>query len=182
MPKEEKILNKPTFLHAIYFGLIFLFFFAIFHFLYTLFPSPITRVLGGVDESIFQHMKMGVLAFIVVSVLEMIILKKRITNYAQFSFSRLLACTILPWVIFVLWYSVPTLLGHPLSPLAIELSYSLVITFIVGVVCIKLAWDFEQIHFSMFSKVLIIIMFVILIYLLVSFSLITPIENFFRTI
>jgi hypothetical protein len=176
--EEDMVKNKPI-LNIIIKSIIFLLFFAFFHFLHDWVPNSITQVFGGTNESMFQHMKLGFYGYMCVSVLEYVISFKKQNKAGNIIFSRILSTILVPWAIFILWYSVPALIGQAMLSRILELIYSIIIVLIVGIAVGVLEWDLDQIIFSMTSRIFIVILFIILTFLFGAFSYNLPQEGFF---
>ena len=65
------------------------------------FPGTISRIFSGIDESVFQHLKLGFWAYALAS----------IGDKGAFAFSRALSVAIVPWLIFLFWYGVAAVFG-----------------------------------------------------------------------
>ena len=102
----------------------YLFLFAFFHFIHDLVPNPFTQAIGGTNESMFQHMKLWILGYSIVSVFEYFSNVKWCHKINRFISSRVLATTFLPWFIFIIFNIIPAIMNKPMPNLAIELIYS----------------------------------------------------------
>ncbi len=90
--------------------------FVVGHFAYDWWPSPVTAVFSGVDESVFQHMKIGFYAWIAVSAGELVALRP--APLVGFLASRLLGAVFAPLIFTTLWYLAPAIFGPLESDLA----------------------------------------------------------------
>ena len=86
--------------------------FLILHYLYDWFPSSFTSIFSGIDESVYQHMKIGFFAFTIFIIIEFFITRKNINNYEQHIFSRLFAATYFPLVMMVIYLLGPLVFGR----------------------------------------------------------------------
>ena len=75
----------------------------ILHYLYDWFPGIITRIISGIDESVYQHMKIGFFSAIIIFIIEYIIMRKHIEFKEHFIYSRIFLCVFLPLAIFVVY-------------------------------------------------------------------------------
>lgn len=157
----------------------YLLLFSVFHFIHDLVPNPFTQAIGGTNESMFQHMKMGFLSYSIVSILEYFINKKWVNNLERFVYSRVLATTFLSWIVFILWYIIPAIMNKPMPNLVVELIYSILITILAGVVAILFEREFEKIDFSKPVRIMIYVLYFGLLFLLIIFSFRLPLEGFF---
>jgi len=157
----------------------FILLFSFFHFIYDLVPNAFTQAIGGTNESMFQHMKMGFLSFSIVSVLEYLINKKWVNSIERFVSSRVLATIFLPWIAFIIWYIIPAIMDKPMPNLAIELTYSILMTILAGVIAIVFERNFDKMDFSKPARIVIYVLYFGLLFLLVIFSFRFPFEGFF---
>lgn len=88
--------------------------FLILHYLYDWFPNGLTTLFSGINESIYQHMKIGFYCYILVALIEFLWSRDSIASVKNFIFSRLFTVVYLPWVILVMF------LIHPLVFVKIE--------------------------------------------------------------
>ena len=157
----------------------YLLLFGFFHFIYQLAPSAFSQVIGGTNESIFQHMKMAVFSYSLVSIGEYFINRKWNPGLSKFFHSRALATVLLPWVIFITWYIVPAIMNREMPNLAIELTYSIIITYLSGVIAVIQERNFEMLDFSRWMRIINFILYFGLIFLLIIFSFEKAVGSFF---
>lgn len=98
---------------------------------YRLLPVFPLSLICAINESNYQHYKAGFFAWIIASLIEYLIARRRLADRGQFAYSRLAAATFLPWFIFVVWYIAPALYGR-WTQVAFEILYANVVTLIVG--------------------------------------------------
>ena len=101
--------------------------FIVLHYSYDFFPNLITKTFSGTNESTFQHLKIAFFATIFVNVVEYFIKRKQITDQNNFIFSRMAATTILPWIIFLGFYTPIAFYGQYHSVLAEIVSANVVL-------------------------------------------------------
>jgi len=159
-----KVYQKAFLFWAIY---------VVFHFAYKLMPVFPLALVCCVNESVFQHFKMGFFVYLLTSVLEYLIYRRRIQNKDNYWFSRLAATAFLPWIIFVLWYMAPAFYGEWPS-LALEVIYSNIITIMVGLFAAVFERGLEQIVYSKPLKAVILTLFLISFCLYLIFTFKTP--------
>jgi hypothetical protein len=158
---------------------VFLIIFSGLHFLFDWLPLPVVAVFAGTNESFLQHAKIGFWAYSLTSAGECLLFRHRFTNLAGAIYARLLAIVLLPWIMFVLWYSGPALLGS-LPSSAFELVYSIVITYGSAVALVFFERSWGRLTFSSSVRLLIILLFLLCILELSVFSFHLPQEDFFR--
>lgn len=81
---------------------LYLIIFALLHFSYDLAKLEFLKPFGGIDESIFQHLKMAFGSYIIASLIEYSYLKKRFKSFFNFFIPRLFSAITIPWIIFFL--------------------------------------------------------------------------------
>ena len=74
------------------------------HYAYKIFPSFILQIFSNINESVFQHMKVGFYSYIILSVIEFFVFKKKITDTTKFWFSRVFSLILYPWIMFMLFF------------------------------------------------------------------------------
>ncbi len=153
---------------------IFVAFFAILHFLYTVVHQNVFfQAIAGTDESVFQHLKLGFFAYLLLIGVEYLIKRKKVENVNSFVFSRLISSLLVPWIIFVVWYIVPAFVGHEIG-LARELAWALVVVFLTGIMAAILDENTEKIEFNLSIKIIIIFLIVVSFIIFIWFSFELP--------
>ncbi len=150
-------------------SLIFTGFFAILHYLYYLNPNPFFQAISGRDESVFQHLKMGFFGYLLLIGVDFLIKRKKIENRSSFTFSRLLTSLLVPWIIFVIWYLVPAIIGLPLS-FGWELAWAMIVVFITGIMGAIIDKNTEKLEFNLSVKIIIIGIALISAFIFIWFS------------
>jgi TRAP-type uncharacterized transport system fused permease subunit len=109
-------------------ALIFTAVFTMLHFGYELTEWKVLIPFCGTDESLFQHSKMGFWSWLVCSLMELILLRKRSIGVM---YSRILGAILVPWFILLLWYVLPGTLGR--SPwVMLEIIWGIICVFVPG--------------------------------------------------
>ncbi len=148
--------------------------FMVLHFAYDFLPILPLRLLSGVDESVFQHMKICFYAYLLVSAIEYAIRRKQLSISGEtFTFSRLLAAILTPWFMFILWYMAPAYYGHIPSVVA-EILYANIIMLLLGFCAVALEQGFEEIRYTPTLKGVIIALALISISLYTIFTFRLP--------
>ena len=86
--------------------------FLLLHYLYDWFPNGVTAIFSGINESVYQHMKIGYFAYIIFALGEFLITKKSIKSFDQYLYSRLFSASFLPLMILVIYLSGPLVFGR----------------------------------------------------------------------
>jgi hypothetical protein len=163
-PYQAKVLWK-----ALAFWGVFLALYGVYRF----FPVSPLHLICGVTESNFQHYKAGFFSYLLVNLVEYAWNRGRISDREGFVFSRMAATVFLPWIIFLLWYIAPALIGRWSNNTA-EIVYANVITFLVGVFTVVLEGGFEKMPIRRSIKVVLITLFVVSIVLYIVFTFRLP--------
>ena len=141
--------------------------------LYRFFPVFPLSLICGVTESNFQHYKAGFFAYLIVNLVEYLWNHRKIMDQESFLFSRLAATTFLPWIIFLLWYVAPALIGRWPNN-TYEIVYANIIIFLVGVYTIILEGGLARIQYHRSLKFVLITLFLISILLYIVFTFRLP--------
>lgn len=86
--------------------------FILLHYLYDWFPNGFTAIFSGINESVYQHMKIGYFAYIIFALAEFLITRESIKSFDQYLYSRLFSASFLPLVILVIYLCGPLMFGH----------------------------------------------------------------------
>jgi hypothetical protein len=89
--------TTSLFWKVISFQIIFL----VLHYSYDWFPNKITHLFSGIDESVYQHMKLAFYAYFPVVIGEILFQRKSIQSWVNFCYARILSFTILPLFVMV---------------------------------------------------------------------------------
>lgn len=88
------------------------FLFILLHYLYDWFPNSATALFSGINESVYQHMKIGFFAYVIFALGELIVLRRSILSYDRHIFSRLFSASFFPFMILVIYLTSPLLFGR----------------------------------------------------------------------
>ncbi len=135
------------------FWAVFMLMYGVYRFL-PVFPLSL---ICAINESNYQHYKAGFFAWIIASLIEYVVMRRRLVGREQFAYSRLAAATFLPWFIFVVWYTVPALYGR-WSQVAFEILYANIVTLIVGLFVAVFEQAFAQACLTRGLKAVIVIL------------------------
>jgi hypothetical protein len=86
--------------------------FLLLHFAYDWAPSGFVSIFSGVNESTFQHLKIGFFSYTLVTILEYLFLIKKQQTPGRFIFARIGAISFYPWLIFLIYFIVPSFYGE----------------------------------------------------------------------
>ena len=91
------------------------------------FPGPVFRILAEDHEATYFHMKMLFLAYVVVSLVELLVRRRRLRSVATFLYSRGLIAVLYPWAAITMWFTAEAL-GLRIPVIPWEIIYSNVFT------------------------------------------------------
>lgn len=98
----------PVWIKAIVLHIIFI----LLHYLYDWFPNPLTTICSGINESVYQHMKIGFFAYILLTLVEYVMIYKAVQDRDRYFYARFFAATYLPLVMMVVYLIGPLVFGH----------------------------------------------------------------------
>ena len=140
--------------------------------LYRFFPVFPLSLICGVCESNFQHYKAGFFSYLIVNLVEYAVHRQGIPDRDGYLYSRMAATVFLPWIIFLLWYLAPALIGRWPNN-TYEIIWANLVTGIVGAFTAILERGLENAAYSRSLKAVLVILFLtsILLYLKFTFRL-----------
>lgn len=103
MYKKIPLLVKIILIHLI---------FMLFHYLYDWYPNDFIAIISGINESVYQHMKIGFFAYLSFVLIEFLLTRKHISIFSSYAYSRLFSATYLPLVMMVIYLSGPLVFGQ----------------------------------------------------------------------
>ncbi len=98
---------KPRKFSMVFKVILFQVVFLLLHYLYEWVPNGITAVFSGIDESVYQHLKIGFFSYLLVALIEYLWLRKGLEAPKRFLVSRLFTCVYYPWVMMVFFLVSP---------------------------------------------------------------------------
>jgi hypothetical protein len=153
--------------------------FLLLHFSYGAFPGPFFQIVAEDHEATFFHMKMLFFAYLVVSLVEFLVRRKKIKSAETFIYSRALIAVVYPWITITMWFTAEALgIRIPLMPW--EIIYANILTVIGIYMALRLEEIFEDTKFRPALKGMIIILFITAMLSYISFSINVPV-HFFTT-
>lgn len=154
-------------------SLLFLAIFIGLHYMYDFFPNVIFQIFSGIDESVFQHMKDGFYSYIILSVIEFFVFKKKITDTTKFLFCRVFSLILYPWIIFLLFFF--TRVVYPWQMyFVIEIISAQIVVYISILILGFIELDLMKLEFGKRLRVLLLILLALLIIEFTAFSFYLP--------
>jgi hypothetical protein len=151
-----------------------------FHQIYGLIGGSLVGViLGEAIGGVYPHMKMLFYAYLVISVADYFIQRKKGTLGSAFIFSRMLILAAVPWMMINMYYAVEAV-GITL-PHYVGLAWALVCTAIGIYFCIRLEEPFDNLPLQTSLKALIAFAFLTALIAYIGFSFHVP-DNFFSVL
>ena len=153
--------------------------FLVLHYAYDWAPILPFQIFSGVDESMFQHMKIGFYAYFLVVIIEYLISRKQLpVSLDAFVFSQLLATILVPWFMFILWFMAPAYFGK-FPTVFLEIFHANVIVVLLGFCTTVVEQSFETMRYSAMLKGIIVALFLISISLYTIFTFQPPWHDVF---
>ncbi len=153
--------------------LLYLVLFSTLHFGYDLTGWSFLTPFCGIDESIFQHLKMAFWAYLLTNLIEFFIVKQKTKNTSSFWYPRFLSAVFVPWIIFLIWYLMPAIFGRLQSNL-IEVFWAISVTYISGIFGVSIERSIEQTKISKTFRIVIISLLIISAFLYIKFTYTLP--------
>ena len=154
-------------------SLLYLAIFIGMHYLYKFFPSIISQIFSGINESIFQHMKVGFYSYLILSIIEFFVFKKKITDKTKFLFSRVFSMILYPFLIFLLFLF--TRVVYPWQmPFVIEIISAQTVVYISVLILGFIELDIVKLEFGKRLKVILLILLLLFIIEFTAFSFYLP--------
>lgn len=130
------------------------------HYAYDFFPIPFLKVFSGINESFFQHAKVTFVTYALINLFEYALRRSTIPNLESFVFSRLFTTTMLPWFIFILWFTGPAYFGQ-IPNVVVEIAFANIALITSGLFAIIIENGIEKIPFNKAQKLAISVLFMI---------------------
>ena len=155
--------------------------FAFLHYAHAIFPNPVFAFLGEAAgrESVFGHLKMNFFTYILVTVGEFFIFRKKISDVSQFWYTRMLSAVIYPWFSLTFWMTGSALNGGAELARPVELSFSILSNIFGAYLAVRLEQVFDSVKFRRSTQWTILFFFLISLVQYISFELQAPWWNYF---
>ena len=168
---------KSVFLKVIIIWIVF----AFLHFAYRIFPSPIFAFIGEKEgaESIFGHVKMNFWTYLIVTVGEFLIFRKKIVDVGHFWLTRMLSAIIYPWLALTFWMTGSALYGGAEPARPVELTFSFLSNAFGAYLTVQLEQIFDKAKFGKATQWIIVLFFFMALIQYIVFELKAPWWNYF---
>jgi hypothetical protein len=158
---------------------IYLIFFSVLHFGYDLTHLSFLKPFCGINESIFQHLKMAFWAYLLASLVEYPVYKRKNKKYESFWIPRFFSATMVPWTIFLVWYLAPAT-GGKFRLAYMELIWALMVSYFSGLAGGLIERTLEEQRLAFCFKVLVIFLALASAFLYIAFTYQLPWIDMFR--
>ena len=148
------------------------------HYAYKFFPNTVLQIFSAIDESVFQHMKIGSYSYIILTIIEYLVFKKKIVEKTRFLFSRIFSTFFYPWLIFVFFFF--TRVIYPLQmDFVIEIISAQATVYVSALILGFTELDTIKIEFGKRLKVILVALIILLIVEFTVFSFNLPWHDVF---
>lgn len=147
------------------------------HFSYETFPSALFKLIGEEGETTFFHMKMLFVAYVFVSLVELVVRRAAIASRSGFIYTRALIAVAYPWLTITMWFSAEAL-GIRMTNLVVELVYANVFTVLGIYLALRLEEALDGVEFRSSAKAMIVLVFACAVLSYAAFSFKVPMEFF----
>ncbi len=154
-------------------SLLFLAIFTGMHYLFKFFPNVITQVFSSIYESVFQHMKVGFYSYLILSVIEFLVFKKKIADTTKFLFSRVFSMVLYPYLIFLFFLFTRVVYPWQMQ-FVIEIISAQTVVYVSVLFLGFLEVEILKLEFGKRLRVLLLILLVLLIIEFTAFSFYLP--------
>lgn len=159
-------------------ALLYLAFFSVLHFGYDWTHWAWLTPICGINESVFQHLKMAFWAYLLTSLIEYFIVRRKHSERKNFWYPRLLATIIIPWLTILVWYLMPAFCGQ-VESVVLEITWSIFSTYFGAVMGGIIEKNIEGNVVNSGFKTVILILIIISAFLYICFTYKPPQIDFF---
>ncbi len=121
--------------------------FLVLHFLYDWAPGPATAIFSGTNESIYQHMKVAFFAYLFVSALEYLLVRKSLAAPARFLHARALTAVLFPLLV-IPWYYTSAAYFVRIESVFLEILFANLATLLNSISGVLIEQHLEKVVFS----------------------------------
>ena len=161
--------NKYIFIRS----LILLGIVIVLHYTYKFFPNVVFQIFSAIDESVFQHMKIGFYSYIILTIIEYLAFKKKIVNKTKFLFSRIFSAFFYPWVIFMFFFFTRVIYPWQMH-FVVEIISAQAVVYVSALILGFIELDTIKIEFGKRLKVISLILIILLVIEFTAFTFYLP--------
>jgi hypothetical protein len=152
--------------------------FLLLHFSYGWFPNTFFQIVAEANETVFFHMKMLFVAYMLVSLVEFFVRRRTIASTSSFFAGRALVAVAYPWLAITFWF-LAWAAGWTFARLG-ELLYANLTTLLGVYLALRMEEILDAVELRPALKWTILLLFLAAVVSYVSFSLHPPL-HFFTT-
>lgn len=145
----------------------------ILHYTYKFLPNVVFQIFGAIDESVFQHMKIGFYSYIIFTIIEYFTCKKKIADKTRFLFSRIFSTFLIPWVIFMFFFFTRVIYPWRMH-FVVEIISAQSVVFVSVLILGFIELETIKIEVGKRLKIILVILIIILIIEFTAFSFYLP--------
>lgn len=153
--------------------LVFYVSFMLLHYLYDWFPSTLTMIFSGINESVYQHMKIAFFASFFTSIIEFLTIKKAIESRSRFFISRIFTTTYLPLLLMVIFLICALLFGK-IETIVGEIVWATIALIATAIFSLEIEKHFEKSDPSKFLQVIVVFLFLLSLVQFIVFTFDLP--------
>ena len=154
-------------------SLIVLGIFIVLHYTYDFFPNIVFQIFSGINESVFQHMKIAFYSYIILAIIEFFAFKKKITDYTKFLFSRAFSAIFFPWIMFLIFFFTRVIYPWQMH-FVVEIISAQTVLYVSMLILSFIELDIMKIEFGKRLKVILVILIILLIIEFTAFTFYLP--------
>jgi len=151
--------------------------FLLLHFSYETFPNTLFKLIGEEGETTFFHMKMLFVAYVAVTLVELVVRRAKIGSASDFLYPRALVAVAYPWLTITMWFSAEAA-GLAMPNLTVELLYANVVTIAGIYLALRLEELLDGIAMRPAMRALAVVVFACAVLSYASFSFREPMPFF----
>jgi hypothetical protein len=151
--------------------------FLLLHFSYETFPNVLFRLIGEEGETTFFHMKMLFVAYVLVSLVELVLRRSKLASLGGFVYSRAFVAVAYPWLTITMWFTAEAL-RFSMPNLAVELVYANVATVLGIYLALRIEEALDGVEFRSSLKAMTVLLFACAVLSYAAFSFKTPMPFF----
>ena len=158
-------------------SLLLLVIFIIFHYLYRWFPSIVISLFSGINETVYQHLKLAFYSYLILTIIEFTVFRKKIDDNKKFFFSHLFSAIIFPWFVFILFLIAAMFFGE--RNFIVEIIHANIVLYLSALSISLFEYEIKDVEFSKRINGLILLLLVILIIEFTVFTFNLPWHDIF---
>ena len=153
--------------------LVFYVSFMLLHYFYDWFPNIATMIFSGINESVYQHMKIAFFVCIFTALIEFLVLRKAIQFRNRFFFSRIFTVTYLPLLMMVIFLICPLLFGK-IETVVGEIIWANIALITTAIFSFEIEKHFEKSEPTRFMQIIVLFIFFVSLIQFVAFTFELP--------